>query len=88
MVKRACAPSWAPAWLQPQDYFARNDLEKQLEMDCLKEELKRESEWMHLLKQIIQIMLATAKKDPSVVQIQNCRHRPGGLGRRDVGRFS
>lgn len=55
--------------MQAQDYFARNDLEKQLETDCLKEELERES--THLLEQRIEIMLAQVKRKPSsIVQIR------------------
>lgn len=51
--------------IQAQDYFIWNNLEKQLEMDCLEEELKRERGQMCLLEQEIEIMLTQEKKKKS-----------------------
>lgn len=63
--------------IQAQDHFdysgrlEENNLKKQLEIDCLRGELQREREQMHLFVRTkkIEITLAEAKKPLSIVQI-------------------
>ena len=50
--------------------LAKDNLQKQLEVNCLKVELKCERERKCLLEQKTEIMLAQAKTPPSIAQIR------------------
>ncbi|KAM9591229.1 uncharacterized protein ACIBXB_006102 [Morphnus guianensis] len=52
------------------DRLAKDNSKKQGEIDCLKVELRREKEQTRLLERKIEIMLAQAKKPPSITEIR------------------